>query len=98
VVELHRAGERNGLATAIMEQAGALRGLAGARDVGPRYADARDAYAQALDVFEMIGDTDKVAKSLVNLANLYELQVGGGRPAWEREEALCARCDQVDRA
>jgi tetratricopeptide (TPR) repeat protein len=79
VMELHRAGEKNGLATAIMEHAGALVNLAGALYVEQAYAEARDAYQQALEVFDMVGDADKVAKSLVNLANLHELQVRGAR-------------------
>jgi hypothetical protein len=77
VVELHNAGEKNGIATAIMEHASALVNLAGALYVGRRYGEARDAYSQSLEVFELVGDGDKIAKALVNLANLHELQVGG---------------------
>lgn len=57
---MEAAGERNGLATAIMEQAGALVNLAGALYVTQAYADARDAYTRALGVFERVGDGDKV--------------------------------------
>lgn len=58
-----------------MEHASALVNLAGALYVSRRYGEARDAYAQSLEVFEMVGDGDKVARALVNLANLHELQV-----------------------
>lgn len=75
-MDLHNAGEKNGLPTAIMEHASALVNLAGALYCSQRYGEARDAYARSLEVFEMVGDSDKIAKSLINLANLHELQVG----------------------
>ncbi|GBF98632.1 hypothetical protein Rsub_10821 [Raphidocelis subcapitata] len=75
VIELDAAGERNGLATAIMEHASALVTLAAARYGCHRYPEARDAYARALEVFEMVGDDDKVVAALVSLANLHELQL-----------------------
>lgn len=43
-----------------------------------RFLDALPAYEQALEVFEMVVDVDKVTKALVNLANMAELQVGLG--------------------
>jgi tetratricopeptide (TPR) repeat protein len=76
VVLLHDEGKRgSSLATAIMEHAGSLVSLAGAYYCSQRYVDAADAYSKSLAVFEMIDDTDKVVKCLINLANLYELQV-----------------------
>jgi hypothetical protein len=60
-----------------MEHAGSLVSLAGAYYCSQRYVDAADAYSKSLAVFEMIDDTDKVVKCLINLANLYELQVKG---------------------
>ncbi|WIA30554.1 hypothetical protein OEZ86_000637 [Tetradesmus obliquus] len=76
VVQLHDEGKRgSSLATAIMEHAGSLVSLAGAYYCSQRYVDAADAYSKSLAVFEMIDDTDKVAKCLINLANLYELQI-----------------------
>lgn len=78
MVQLHDEGKRgSSLATAIMEHAGSLVSLAGAYYCSQRYVDAADAYSKSLAVFEMIDDTDKVAKCLINLANLYELQVRG---------------------
>eukprot|EP00878_Enallax_costatus_P035861 GHUV01040102.1.p1 GENE.GHUV01040102.1~~GHUV01040102.1.p1 ORF type:complete len:268 (+),score=122.06 GHUV01040102.1:546-1349(+) len=77
VVLLHEQGKRGSLlATSIMEHAGSLVSLAGAYYVQKRYEDAADAYSKSLTVFEMIEDTEKVCKCLINLANLYELQVG----------------------
>lgn len=77
VVLLHEEGKRGSLlATSIMEHAGSLVSLAGAYYVQKRYMDAADAYSKSLAVFEMIEDTEKVCKCLVNLANLFELQVG----------------------
>jgi tetratricopeptide (TPR) repeat protein len=81
IVELHEAGERNGMASAIMEHASALATLAGARYGCQRYHEARDAYAQVLEVFGAVGDADRVAQTLVSLANLHELQVGANRGA-----------------
>lgn len=79
VVVLHGEGKRGStLATAIMEHAGSLVSLAGAYYVRKRYTDAADAYSKSLAVFEMIDDTEKVCKCLINLANLYELQVRDG--------------------
>jgi tetratricopeptide (TPR) repeat protein len=76
VVEMHAAGERQGLATAILEHAGALISLASALYVGKRHREAAGAYERALDVFEAIGDGDKALGALVNLANIHELQMG----------------------
>jgi hypothetical protein len=73
---MNAAGERNGMVTAIMEHANALVALAAALYGLQRYPEARAAYAQALEEFEMMGDPDKILKSLINLANLHELQVG----------------------
>jgi hypothetical protein len=75
VVELHAAGERQGLATAILEHAGSLVSLAGALYAGRRHREAAGAYERALDVFEAIGDGDKALGALANLANLHELQM-----------------------
>ncbi|KAF6249422.1 hypothetical protein COO60DRAFT_970657 [Scenedesmus sp. NREL 46B-D3] len=76
VILLHDEGKRgSSLATAIMEHAGSLVSLAGAYYCSQRYVDAGDAYSKSLAVFEMIDDTDKVVKCLINLANLYELQI-----------------------
>ncbi|KAF8068437.1 hypothetical protein HT031_002126 [Scenedesmus sp. PABB004] len=76
VVSLHEAGRRgSALATAIMEHAGSLVSLAAALYAAQRYADACDAYAKSLEIFDLVGDQDKVAKCLVNLANLHELQL-----------------------
>lgn len=49
--------------------------LAGAYYCCQRYTDAADAYSKSLAVFEMIEDAEKMAKCLINLANLHELQV-----------------------
>jgi len=75
VVELHARGERQGLATAILEHAGALVSLAGALYAGRRHGEAAAAYERALEVFEAIGDGDKALGALANLANLHELQM-----------------------
>jgi tetratricopeptide (TPR) repeat protein len=85
VILLHDAGKRgSSLATAIMEHAGSLVSLAGAYYCSQRYEDAADAYSKSLAVFEMIDDTDKVVKCLINLANLYELQVRAAAAARDR--------------
>jgi len=34
------------------------------------------AYEQALEVFELVEDADKVSKVLINLSNMCEMQVG----------------------
>ena len=60
IVRLHEAGERSGLATAIMEHAAALVNLASALYVTRRFADAKGAYESALEVFELVEDVDKV--------------------------------------
>jgi hypothetical protein len=50
VVRIHESGERNGLATAVMEQAAALTNLASALLVVKKYKEAREKYLQALEV------------------------------------------------
>lgn len=42
------------------------------------------AYERALEVFELVEDTDKVVKVLINLANMCELQVRTtAREGWQ---------------
>jgi tetratricopeptide (TPR) repeat protein len=83
VIQLHDEGKRgSALATAIMEHAGSLVSLAGAYYCCQRYADAADSYSKSLAVFEMIEDAEKIAKCLINLANLYEIQVNFASAAW----------------
>lgn len=78
VVSLHESGKRGAaLATAIMEHAGSLVSLAGVYHVLKRHEAAAEAYGKSLAVFELVGDEEKAAKCLINLANLQELQLTG---------------------
>mmetsp|Transcript_34181 Transcript_34181/g.86450 ORF Transcript_34181/g.86450 Transcript_34181/m.86450 type:complete len:528 (-) Transcript_34181:210-1793(-) len=75
IERLHDAGERNGLATAVMEHANAMVNLASALFVTKRHEQAKMCYERALEVFELVEDVEKVAKVLVNLANMSEMQI-----------------------
>ncbi|GFH10701.1 uncharacterized protein HaLaN_06061, partial [Haematococcus lacustris] len=72
---LTAAGQRDGLATAVMEHANALVNLASALFVTKRHAQAKVCFERALEVFEVLEDVDKVAKVLINLANMAEIHV-----------------------
>eukprot|EP00775_Hariotina_reticulata_P000775 gene775-1087_t len=102
VIQLHDDGKRgSALATAIMEHAGSLVSLAGAYYCCQRYTDAADAYSKSLAVFEMIEDVEKMAKCLINLANLYELQMPGtsarGHAAEQRQRLYELASQQLGR-
>ncbi|GAX73840.1 hypothetical protein CEUSTIGMA_g1290.t1 [Chlamydomonas eustigma] len=75
IEKLHDSGERAGLATAVMEHATAMVNLASALYVCKKLEDAKSCYERALEVFELVEDSDKVVKVLVNLANMCELQM-----------------------
>jgi len=63
------------LGQAILEHATALVNLAGALFATGKFVQARQAYEQTLAIFEMVGDSDKMCKVLVNLANMAEMQL-----------------------
>jgi len=86
IERLHEAGERAQLATAVMEHATAMVNLASALYVMKKMDEAKAAYEQALQVFELVEDVDKVTKVLVNLANMCDLQMAD-KPGCRREAA-----------
>lgn len=90
VERVHDAGDRSGLATAVMEHASALVGLAGALYATRRLEQAKAAYEQALDVFELVEDTEKTAKCLVNLHNMAEMQMEDAELALQYRTKLLA--------
>ncbi|KAJ9505341.1 hypothetical protein QJQ45_012107 [Haematococcus lacustris] len=83
---LTAAGQRDGLATAVMEHANALVNLASALFVTKRHAQAKVCFERALEVFEVLEDVDKVAKVLINLANMAEIHVSSPQAYKEAAE------------
>ncbi|KAG1661972.1 hypothetical protein FOA52_007144 [Chlamydomonas sp. UWO 241] len=75
IERLGEGGDRALLATAVMEHATAMVNLASALYVCKKMDEAKFAYERSLEVFEVVEDADKVAKVLINLANMSELQI-----------------------
>lgn len=72
VVNLH--GDKAALATCIMEYGSALLNLAAACFHNDKYDQAEESYLRCQQIWGMVGEMDRMAKVVVNLANLCELQ------------------------
>ncbi|KAG2482299.1 hypothetical protein HYH03_018763 [Edaphochlamys debaryana] len=90
VAKAAESGDRAGMATGMMQAAAAMVNMAAALFATRRFDQAKQAYEQAMEIFELMEDHDKVVQVLINLANLAELQLDSPKEALEYRTKLAA--------
>ncbi|GLI61995.1 hypothetical protein VaNZ11_004566 [Volvox africanus] len=90
VAKASETGDRAGMATGMMQAAAAMVNMAAGLFATKRYEQAKQAYEQAMEIFELMEDHDKVIQVLINLANLAELQLDRPGEALEYRSKLAA--------
>ncbi|GIL75373.1 hypothetical protein Vretimale_7946 [Volvox reticuliferus] len=90
VAKASETGDRAGMATGMMQAAAAMVNMAAGLFATKRYEQAKQAYEQAMEIFELMEDYDKVIQVLINLANLAELQLDRPGEALEYRSKLAA--------
>ncbi|GLC36998.1 hypothetical protein PLESTB_000170200 [Pleodorina starrii] len=91
-------GDRAAMATGMMQAAAAMVNMAAALFATRRFEQSKQAYEQAMEIFELMEDTDKVIQVLINLANLAELQLDRPGEALEYREKLAAALKEAGHA
>ncbi|KAG2427924.1 hypothetical protein HXX76_011911 [Chlamydomonas incerta] len=90
VAKAAETGDRAAMATGMMQAAAAMVNMAAALFATRRFEQSKQAYEQAMEIFELMEDQDKVVQVLINLANLAELQLDSPAEALELRKKLNA--------
>ncbi|KAG2449998.1 hypothetical protein HYH02_000102 [Chlamydomonas schloesseri] len=90
VAKAAETGDRAAMATGMMQAAAAMVNMAAALFATRRFEQSKQAYEQAMEIFELMEDHDKVIQVLINLANLAELQLDNPAEALEIRKKLNA--------
>ncbi|GFR52094.1 hypothetical protein Agub_g14604, partial [Astrephomene gubernaculifera] len=95
VAKAAETGDRAAMATGMMQAAAAMVNMAAALFATHRFQQAKQAYEQAMEIFELMEDHDKVIQVLINLANLAELQLDMPQEALRYRQALATALEEA---